>query len=225
MSVPRLDRSQLGVLVIDVQPYFVESAFADGAGEYEALMVRLEHLFMIAEALGLPLIATFEKPIEENGELPGNLERLFPEHGERYVKNHFGLMSEPEIRAAVERSRVAQWVVAGAETDVCVMQSTLGLLDAGYEVFLLEDCLFTTEADPAPALERIYGAGAIPLSLKSMLYELIGCVDNIGWDDEILGPGDGRAPDPFPPAFIAPELWPARAPRAQTGRLRRLPHE
>ena len=33
---------------------------------------------------------------------------------------------------------------AGAEIDVYVMQSVLGLLDMGYEVFLLEDCIFTS---------------------------------------------------------------------------------
>ena len=47
-----------------------------------------------------------------------------------------------------------QIAVAGAETDVCILQSTLGLLEAGYEVFLLEDCLSTTEASPGPALRR-----------------------------------------------------------------------
>ncbi|MEN8114600.1 MAG: isochorismatase family protein, partial [Actinomycetota bacterium] len=159
MAVARIDRSKLGILLIDVQPFFVDYAFADRPRELEALVVRLEHLLMFSDWMELPFVATFEKPVEENGELPDDLEAVFPAHGERYVKNYFGLAWEPEIRAAVERSNVSQWVVSGAETDVCVMQSTLGLLEAGYEVFVLEDCLFTTEMDPSPALRRMYDAG------------------------------------------------------------------
>lgn len=208
MGIARIDRSDTGVLLIDVQPFFVDYAFADRHEEWESLMVRLEHLLMVSDWMELPFIATFEKPVDENGELPDNLEALFPERGERYVKNYFGLMSEPEIREAVERSGVRQWVVAGAETDVCVMQSTLGLLEMGYEVFLLEDCLFTTESHPGPALRRLYQAGAIPCTLKSMAYELLECVDRISWYEGGLGSEDHRPTKPFPEAFIAPEEWP-----------------
>lgn len=208
MAVPRIDRSDVGVLLIDVQPFFLDYAFADREEDLEPLMVRLEHLLMVTDWMELPLLATFEKPVEENGELPDRLEALFPANGERYVKNYFGLMSEPEIRKAVERSGLRQWVVSGAETDVCVMQSTLGLLEMGYEVFLLEDCLFTTESHPGPALRRVQQAGAVPITLKSMLYELVECVDQIPWDEGGL-PSSGRSDTkPFPEAFIAPEEWP-----------------
>ena len=208
MAVPRIDRSNIGVLLIDVQPFFLDYAFADRAEELETLMVRLEHLLMFSDWQELPFIATFEKPVDQNGELPDNLEVVFPAHGERYVKNYFGLMSEPEIREAVERTGVKQWIVSGAETDVCVLQSTLGLLDAGHEVFLLEDCLFTTESHPGPALRRLIQAGAVPTTLKTMLYELVECVDQIPWYEGGL-PSSGRSDGkPFPEAFIAPEEWP-----------------
>lgn len=208
MSIPRIDRSNIGVLLIDVQPFFLDYAFAGRDDERESLLMRLEHLLMLTDWMDLPLIATFEKPVAENGELPERLEALIPTAGERYVKNYFGSASESEIREAIERSPVRQFAVAGSETDVCVLQSTLGLLEMGYEVFLLEDCLFTTEAQPGPALRRLYQAGAVPCTLKSMAYELVECVDQIPWYEGGLGSGDQSALKPFPRAFIPPEEWP-----------------
>ena len=63
-------------------------------------------------------------------------------------------------------------VVAGAETDVCVMQSCFGLLEMGFEVFLLEDCVFSNEANVGPALRRMQQAGVVPTTFKTYFYEM-----------------------------------------------------
>ena len=158
--------------------------------------------------MDLPLVATFEKPIAENGELPERLEAVFPAKGQRFVKNFFGCMTEPDIAGAIKELPIKQIAVAGAETDVCILQSVLGLLQMGYQVFLLEDCLFTSEPRPAPALRRMYQAGAIPCTLKSMAYELVRCVDDIPWYPEAWEMKDHTGAKPFLDNFIPPEKWP-----------------
>lgn len=209
MRIPRINRSELGILVIDVQPLFVNIAFPEMGEAHEALMMRLEHLLMLAGWMELPLIATFEKPFEENGHFPDRLESVFPDHGQRFVKNHFDAMSEEPIRKAVEKLPGRQIAVAGAETDVCVMQTVNGLLELGFQVFLLEDCLFTSESEPGPSLRRMYQAGAVPCTMKSMAYELVACVDNVAWYLEEWSSKDDPDARPFPDKFIPPEEWPA----------------
>ncbi len=211
MKIPRVDSSNVGVLLIDVQPAFIGMAFSDGGPPLEALMLRLEHLLMLADWMDLPTIATFETPTSGNGELPNRLERVFPAEGMKFVKSFFGCASEPPIIEAIKERGVSQIAVAGAETDVCVLQSTLGLLEAEFQVFLLEDCLFTTEPHPGPALRRLHQAGAVPTTLKTMAYELVQCADQIPWYPEYWAPGY-RPAKPFPSEFIPPERWPARAP-------------
>jgi hypothetical protein len=208
MNIARVRRDELGILLIDVQPSFLEYAFPNKGSEYEALLIRLEHLLMLAGWMDLPLLYTLEKPIETNGELPDRLGARSPSHAQRFVKNYFGSMTEESIRKAIESLPGRQIAVAGAETDVCVLQSALGLLELGFEVFLLEDCLFTTEGEPGPALRRMYQAGAVPSTLKILAYELAECVDNIGWYDEIwVGRGDPYG-KPRPEGFLPPEEWP-----------------
>ena len=168
-----IDATSLAVLLIDAQP-----AFWDGmAGASEPVMARIEQLLLLAGSCQLPLIATFEHPVESKGLLPERLERVFPEHGQRLIKHTFNCCAEPAIRQALDALAQRQIVVAGSETDVCVLQSVLGLLALRRQVFLLEDSLFSSEPHTGPALRRMYQAGAIPLTYKSLYYELRQTVD------------------------------------------------
>jgi nicotinamidase-related amidase len=159
----------LALLIIDVQP-----AFLDGwmAGASEPLLARLEYLLGLATVYDLPCIATFEEPVAEKGWLPERLDRFFPAHGQRLRKDTFNCCAQPEIAAALARIDRTRIAVAGAETDVCVLQSVLGLREAGREVLLLEDALFSSEPNVGPALRRMEAAGAIPATVKMLAYEL-----------------------------------------------------
>ncbi len=144
-----------------------------------------------------------------NGESPERLKAMFLVHGRRFVKNSFGGLSEASIQKAVEELPGREIAVAGAEIDLCVMQSVPGLLEPGYEVYLLEDCLFSSEPEPAPALRRMMQAGAVSATLKKLVYELSECVDHTTWYPETLaGKGDPCCKPP-PAWFIPPGEWPA----------------
>ena len=169
LTIATVDAGDLAIVVIDVQPYFVAGL---AAREAEALIARLEYLLALATVYDLPLLATFEQPVERKGWLPERLEPFFPVHGQRYTKQTFNCCGEPDIVAAIAGLGRRQLAVAGSETDVCVLQSVLGLLRAGYEVFLLEDVLFSSEPHTQPALRRMERAGAIPSTVKTLSYEL-----------------------------------------------------
>ena len=210
MSGVGIKRAKLGMLVIDVQPVFWTYAFGEDEAAREPVMIRLEHLLMLADWMDTPLIATFEHPVSENGQLPDRLERVFPAAGQRFTKRTYNCCLEPTIREAIRRLPVEQFAVAGAETDVCIMQSVLGLLRMGYEVFLLEDCLFTTERSPGPALRRMYQAGAIPCTFKSLAYELAESVDHTPWLPTWIE-RDRNYAKPFPENFGVVEDFPSLA--------------
>jgi hypothetical protein len=212
MDIIGAESANLGVLLIDAQPFFWDAAFPGGEGQAEPLVVRLEHLLWLAGWLELPVVATFEAPVDHNGELPERLAAAFPAHGQRFTKKTFDCTGEWAIRQALQRLPVDQWAVAGAETDVCVMQSVLGLRRLGYTVFVLEDCLFTTEPHPGPALRRMAQAGAIPATLKSLAYELVRSTERTPWYPDGWIERDRSYTRPFPAAFRPPEQWPPWTP-------------
>lgn len=164
-----VDPADLAVVVIDVQPYFLEGWMAGGS---EPLLARLEFLFALATVYDLPFLATFEQPVATKGWLPERLEPFFPAHGQRHTKQTFNCCGEASIVEAIAGMGRQQIAVAGGETDVCVLQSVLGLIEAGKQVFLLEDALFSSEPHVGPALRRMESAGAIPSTVKTLNYEL-----------------------------------------------------
>jgi nicotinamidase-related amidase len=180
MAMPRqpatIDRERVGVLLIDAQPSFVNSMHGDAT----AVVERVEQLVVHANWWKLPVLATFEHDPERNGWLPESVERVFPEDGLRLVKRRFNCCSEDDIRGALTemQGKVDQLVVAGAETDVCVLQSVLGAIEMGFQVFLLEDVLFSNEQNVGPALDRMYNAGAVPSTYKTFYYEMMRSVDS-----------------------------------------------
>jgi nicotinamidase-related amidase len=160
---------QLAIVVIDVQPGFLDGWMA---GPSEPVLARIELLFGLATVYDLPLLATFEQPVEKKGWLPPRLEPYFPAHGQRHTKQTFNCCGEPSILEAIEGLGRPQIAVAGGETDVCVLQSVLGLIAAGKQIFLLEDALFSSEPNVGPAIRRMERAGAIPSTVKTLYYEL-----------------------------------------------------
>ena len=80
-------------------------------------------------------------------------------------KNHLGRLKRRQV------------IMAGCETDVCVLQSCLGLLGLGYEVYVMEELIFSSSRDVDAAIARMKSEGAIFLTYKSLYYELIESVE------------------------------------------------
>jgi nicotinamidase-related amidase len=201
-------QADLAVLVIDVQPYFMHGW---AAAEAEPILARLEFLFGIATVYDLPTICTFEQPVERKGWLPERLEPFVPARAPRLTKRTFDCCAEPEVMDAIRSLGRRQFAVAGAETDVCVLQSVLGLLNAGLEVFVLEDAIFSSEPNTGPAVRRMERAGAVPSTVKTLNYELRRSVDAMTTERLFAARRPGlKLPEPEAlPAFRPPRLGPA----------------
>ena len=179
MSESKLNPDELAIILIDVQPAFVDQM----AGLPEPVLMRLEQLLILVDWLQLPLLATLEEPVTRKGKLAQRLKDKFPSQGRLYHKQTYDLSEEPGITEALEQLQRQQLIIAGAETDVCVLQSVLGLLARKFQVFVLEDCLFSSTADTNAAIYRMRQSGAIPLTYKSLYYELLRTENSAAWRD------------------------------------------
>ena len=68
--------------------------------------------------------------------------------------------------------------MAGCETDVCVLQSCLGLLSLGYEVYVAEELLISSSRNVDSAIAKMKAEGATFLTYKSLYYELVESVED-----------------------------------------------
>jgi nicotinamidase-related amidase len=71
-------------------------------------------------------------------------------------------------------------VLVGFETDVCVYQSAIGLLDAGLRVMAAEDATFSPGEMHERGLARLRDAGVALTHCKALAYEWVRTVERTG---------------------------------------------
>ncbi len=162
------------LVIIDIQNHFLEKYEHKAS---ENLLARVCWLQEVANVMDVPAVAMAEDIQECGGLHPAVVERL-PEDTRIFDKNHFGLGGHPEILVAIELTGRKTAVLIGAETDVCVAQSALGLLQQGYRVVVPRDLVITTSGDQNTGLQRMQQAGVIISSTKALFYEWLRSVDN-----------------------------------------------
>jgi nicotinamidase-related amidase len=135
----------------------------------EQVLAHSLWLTRLAQRLGVPVICTEQYPRGLGGTLP-ELRALLPDAALR-EKVHFSAVAEGNLFDAEGGAR-GQFVVAGTESHVCVLQTVLDLLEAGRAVFVVEEAVGSRRAtDKALALERMRGAGAAIVSREMVAFE------------------------------------------------------
>lgn len=157
---------QSTLLLIDVQEKLMP-AIAQG----EDVVDRCILLATIAGLLDVPVIGTEQIPEK----LGHNVQALRELCGKTITKDHFdacpdGLIEElPEARQQI--------VIGGCETHICMLQTALSLLDAGYKVWVVADATGSRhELNRDVALDRLHQSGARIVTLEMAAFEwLIHC--------------------------------------------------
>jgi nicotinamidase-related amidase len=181
--------------IIDVQEFFL--AQLDGAQARERMETNLVNLARLLGYFRIPIVATLERPVDGKGSLPDALAAELGD-GKTFEKDFFDLTREQTIRDHLALLNKRQVIVAGCETDVCVLQSCLGLIDLGYEVFAVEDLIFSSAREVEASLARMRAAGVVFLSYKTLYYELLQTVGGSPHADAMiaaLGPFPDDLPD------------------------------
>jgi nicotinamidase-related amidase len=171
----RIDPTQCCGVVIDVQRFFLAQV---EQRRRAALARNIGHLLRLFGHFKIPVIATLERPLERKGPLPAEIARHLGGLAQTFEKDFFDLTKEKQISTHLGRLKRKQVIVCGCETDVCVLQSCLGLLSLGYEVYAVEELLFSSSRNVEAAIARMKAEGAIFLTYKTLYYELVQFVGN-----------------------------------------------
>ena len=145
-------------------------------------LLEANHRYLqIAAMFEVPLVLTEQYP-EGLGEThAGLLERFdaLPSAKARVRKTSFGCCGEPSFLEAlrtlgkVDDVADLQVVLAGIETHICVLQTALGLIDLGADVYLAWDCTSARgEAYHRHGVERMQQAGVSVINHESLGFEL-----------------------------------------------------
>jgi nicotinamidase-related amidase len=169
-----VDHADSILIVIDAQPAFLDKL---PATERRPLVERICWLVGVASWLHIPLVVTAEDLPHLGGPAP-EIAQMLPEM-RIHDKMIFGLANEPDIMADIAHTGRNTAVLVGLETDVCVAQSALGLLEQGYRVVAVADATGSPEPAHAAGLSRMRDAGVVIIHTKSLYYEWMRTVDQV----------------------------------------------
>ena len=171
-----LDRNSSILLVIDFQSRLMP-AIEGGT----AAVGNARRLLEAAEMLDVPVLFT-----EENAAgLGPTVPQLAPyAQGRLAHKMSFDACSEPEF--AAQLGERPQGVVAGCETHVCVLQTALGLIDAGKHVYLVRDAVGSRRIESKDtAVRRLERHGAEIVTTEMVVFEWLGSAHHPRFRDAV----------------------------------------
>ena len=163
------DRDDSILIVVDVQRPFVDKLDEGIAGP---LLNRIRWTIEMAVRLKIPVVVTAED-IESVGTTIPFIAKVLPEGTTEHDKMTFGLCGDPVILGEVESTGRRTAVLVGFETDVCVMQSALGLLQHGFRVVVLADATGSPGECHQAGISRMRDAGAVISTVKGTFYEWV----------------------------------------------------
>jgi len=158
-----LERAKSLLLLVDMQERLVPAMA--GAAEVTA---NCGILLRAAGALGVPVLATEQYPKGLGPTVP-ELADLAPR---RLEKLEFSAYANPRIRDELRRVERRQVVLCGIEAHVCVLQTGLELLEAGFQVWVAADAVASRRPESREvALHRLGRAGATLITAEMALFE------------------------------------------------------
>lgn len=126
-------------------------------------------LLDIAQRLHVPVAATVQYPRGLGEMIPELARPIPPEH--IVEKIHFSAVADGCLERLAATSR-RQVVLTGTETHVCVLQTALGLLAAGKEVYVVTEAVGSRRAqDKQLGLERMRQEGCRIVSREMVAFE------------------------------------------------------
>ena len=139
---------------------------------WEQVQQQVIRLLDGAAVLGLPVLGTEQYRKGLGPTVPEVMQAL---RGAALVeKLTFSAWRSAEVRSAIKASGAKDALLCGIEAHVCVCQTCLDLLDAGYRVFVVQDATSSRTAENHRlGIERMRQAGAIIVSTEMLLFELL----------------------------------------------------
>jgi nicotinamidase-related amidase len=142
MAINKSERGGSALIVIDVQVNVVKNAF-----ERDEKVANIATAVAKARATSIPVIwvrhSAEDLPLGSDGWQI--VPELLPLDGEPIVEKKFrSSFVETNLEEVLAGLKVSNLYICGAETNNCVRHTSMGALEAGYDIILVEDAHTTT---------------------------------------------------------------------------------
>lgn len=164
-----LTKERAVLVVVDVQ----DKIFPKDDGVVEKTLDQTVKLIQVANALKVPVLVTEQYP-ERLGATNEKVS-AFLDDVDCIPKMEFSCMANDAFLGELESLRRTQLLIVGQETQICVLQTALGAMEAGYQAFVVRDAVMSQQKQEYKAgLHRMESAGAQIVTTQMAIFELLG---------------------------------------------------
>ena len=169
MSHPHiLNRNKTALVVVDIQ-----EGFRNAIPDFEDTASRASMAVRGFQILGVPVLVTEQYP-KGLGRTAKEILLALPDDFKAFEKTAFSSCGADMFVETLRDSGAEQIVLCGLETHVCVSQTAHDLLDRGFQVHLLIDCVCSRfEHDKLAGLAKMQTSGVVPSSIEMAFFELM----------------------------------------------------
>lgn len=176
------DVTQSAVLVIDIQPNFLK--VIEGG---DSVVRRTGFLLQAATLLEVPAFASEQVPHRMGGTEPSLKDRLEAMHAPIEGKAVFSALGCPGCLPWIESTGRTQIIITGIETPICITQTTVQLLELGYDVTLAYDAIGARSVEMHErALSRLQQLGAQIAHTEAIAYEWMATSEHPAFRDVLV---------------------------------------
>jgi nicotinamidase-related amidase len=164
-----VNREDAVLVVVDVQERLVPAIDRE---LYERSIRNFKIVIEAAGTLGIPIVLTEQYPKGLGRTVPDVVQALEGKAFERIEKVSFSCGRDEGFLAAIAKTARRQVVIVGMETHVCVYQTSLDLINAGYEVFVLDDAVSSRFLhNYQSGIAALRDAGAVVVSTETAVFQ------------------------------------------------------
>jgi len=166
-----LNREDALLLVVDVQERLVPAIHPD---LYPGALKNMKIMIEAAGTLGLPILLTEQYPKGLGRTVPEILSSLEGKDYRLVEKVSFSCARDEGFLGSVSAANRRQVVIVGMETHVCVYQTSVDLIRAGYSLFVLDDAVSSRFLhNYRSGLDALRAAGATVYSTETAVFQLL----------------------------------------------------
>ena len=147
---------------------------------YGAMEKELRPALIKNNAILIRTAGTYGMSVVVSEQYPKGLGPTIPEIAEllndvpKMDKLYFSCFRDDYIRNAIKKTGKPNVIVTGIETHVCVLQTVLDLLDAGYNPVVASDAVLSRNAsDRLAAIQAMRDAGAVIYPTETISFMLL----------------------------------------------------
>ena len=164
-----INESKLLCFLIDVQEKLFPLIF-----DNQSLLCNVNTYLQIINSMNLPLILTEQYPKGLGKTVDMIKSNIKTQNFFKFEKTSFSCVGSDIVKNQISSLDKKQVLLSGIETHICVLQTASDLVEMGYDVFVLDECVGSrNQLDKETGISRLKKFGCTVLTLEMFAFELV----------------------------------------------------